>query len=157
MKRVIRRIAKRLSRGIVLKRHLPREFGGVPVLVSPECALGYWRFNLASVDPFLLSMAKELVRPGMTVWDVGANAGLFCFAAAGLGAQVVAVEADTWLANLLHRSALLNRLPVTVLPAADAVVVHKVDIDKDETPNVSLDEFMVSLGIFLDSHCDDCK
>jgi FkbM family methyltransferase len=30
----------------------------------------------------------------------------------------VAVEADIWLANLIHRSALLNQLPVTVLPAA---------------------------------------
>ena len=46
---------------------------------------------------------------------------------------------------------------ITVLPAADAVVVHKVDIDKDETPNVSLDEYMVSLGIFLDSYCGECK
>jgi CubicO group peptidase (beta-lactamase class C family) len=46
---------------------------------------------------------------------------------------------------------------ITVLPAADAVVVHKVDIDKDETPNVSLDEYMISLGIFLDSYCGECK
>jgi len=46
---------------------------------------------------------------------------------------------------------------ITVLPAADAVVVHKVDIDNDETANVSLDEYMVSVGIFLNSHCDDCK
>jgi FkbM family methyltransferase len=33
---------------------------------------------------------------------------------------VVAVEADTWLASLLHRSSLLNCLPVTVVPAAVA-------------------------------------
>jgi CubicO group peptidase (beta-lactamase class C family) len=46
---------------------------------------------------------------------------------------------------------------ITVLPAADAVVVHKVDIDDDETPDVSLDQYMVSLGIFLDSYCSDCK
>ena len=63
-------------------------------------------------------MVRELVRPNITVWDIGANVGLFSFAAASLGAQVVAVEADTWLANLIHRSALLNKLPVTVLPAA---------------------------------------
>jgi FkbM family methyltransferase len=54
----------------------------------------------------------------MSVWDIGAKVGLFSFAATSLGAQVVAVEADTWLANLIHRSALLNKLPVTVLPAA---------------------------------------
>ena len=46
---------------------------------------------------------------------------------------------------------------ITVLPDADAVVVHKVDIDNDETPNVNLDEYMVSLGIFLNSHCGECK
>lgn len=63
-------------------------------------------------------MVRELVRPAMSVWDIGANVGLFSFAAASLGAQVVAVEADLWLANLLHRSTLLNKLPVTVLPAA---------------------------------------
>jgi FkbM family methyltransferase len=80
--------------------------------------LGYWRPDIGNVDPFLLSMARELVRPDTTVWDLGANVGLFSFAAAALGANVVAVEADTWLANLMHRSALLNKLRVTVLPAA---------------------------------------
>jgi FkbM family methyltransferase len=86
--------------------------------VTPDSALGYWRRDISRVDPFLLSMVRELVRPKMSVWDVGANVGLFSFAAASLGAQVVAVEADLWLANLMHRSALLNKLPVTVLPAA---------------------------------------
>jgi FkbM family methyltransferase len=63
-------------------------------------------------------MVRELVRPEMTVWDIGANIGLFSFAAASVGARVLAVEADMWLANLIHRSVLLNKLPVTVLPAA---------------------------------------
>jgi len=115
---VMRRILKTLGRGIVLKRRLPREFGSAPLLVSPDSALAYWRRDIAKVDPFLLSMVRELVRPGMTVWDIGANVGLFSFAAASLGAHVVAVEADLWLANLMHRSTLLNKLRVTVLPAA---------------------------------------
>ena len=115
---VIRGILKRLSRGVVLKRRLPREFGGGPLFVSPESTLGYWRRDISAVDPFLLAMARELVRPNMTVWDIGANVGLFAFAAAGLGAKVVAVEPDVWLASLIYRSTVLNKLPVTVLSAA---------------------------------------
>ena len=115
---VLRRILKRFSRGVVLKRRLPKEFGGAPLFVSPEAALAYWRWDLSTVDPFLLSMVRELVRPDMTVWDIGANLGLFSFAAAGLGANVLAVEPDMWLANLIYQSASMNKLPVTVVPAA---------------------------------------
>lgn len=81
--------------------------------VSPNSALGYWRLDIGKVDPFLLSMVSELVKPKMTVWDIGTNVGLFSFAAASLGATVLACEADTWLANLIHRSVLMNNLPVT--------------------------------------------
>lgn len=63
-------------------------------------------------------MVHELARPGITVWDIGANVGLFAFAAASVGATVVAVEPDTWLSSLLLRSTLMNGLPVTVIPAA---------------------------------------
>jgi FkbM family methyltransferase len=115
---MFRQTLRRLSRGVILKRRLPREFGAHSILVSPESALNYWRWNLGKVDPFLLSMARELVRPGMNVWDIGANVGLFSFAAAGLGAQVLAVECDPWLANLLRQSQLRNGLPVRILQAA---------------------------------------
>jgi FkbM family methyltransferase len=117
---VIREILRTLGRGVVLKRRLPREFSRVPLFVSPDSALAYWRRDIGKVDPFLLSMVRELVQPEMQVWDIGANVGLFSFAAAALGAQVVAVEADIWLADLIQQSVLLNKLPVTVLPAAVA-------------------------------------
>ena len=115
-----RRALRRLSRGVVLRRRLPVEFGRAPILVSPEAMLSYWKSDLGKVDPFLLSMVHALVRPQMTVWDIGANVGLFSFAAATIASRVIAVEADTWLASLLHRSSLLNCLPVTVVPAAVA-------------------------------------
>ena len=86
--------------------------------VSPNSALGYWRLDIGKVDPFLLSMVSELVKPKMTVWDIGTNVGLFSFAAASLGATVLACEADTWLANLIHRSVLIEQLASDVLPAA---------------------------------------
>src|SRR5215831_225399 len=83
---LIRSILKTLSRRVVLKRHLPEDLGRTPLFVSPESALAFWRFDISKVDPFLLSMVRELVRPGITVWDIGANVGLFAFAAASLGA-----------------------------------------------------------------------
>lgn len=115
---MIRPLLKHFSRGRVLKRQLPSGFGDHPFFVTPEASLRYWRHDLSSVDSFLLSMVRELVRPGMVVWDVGANVGLFSFSAAALGAEVVAIEADTWLAHLMQRSAWLNHLPVKVVPAA---------------------------------------
>jgi FkbM family methyltransferase len=51
---------------------------------------------------------------------VGANVGFFTFMAAGLGAYVLAVEADIWLATNLRRAAAKQRLRVDVLSAAVA-------------------------------------
>jgi len=115
---LIRSILKTLSRRVVLKRRLPKDLGRTPLFVTPESALAFWRFDISKVDPFLLSIVHELVRPGITVWDIGANVGLFAFAAASLGATVLAVEPDPWLSSLLRRSTVLNRLPVTVISAA---------------------------------------
>jgi len=107
-KAAARALLERLSRGRVLERRLPPELGGHTLLVSPDAAMKLWRRDLRQADPPLLRMARELVRPGATVWDVGANVGLFAVAAAylaGPGGRVLAVEADDWLASLLRRSA----------------------------------------------------
>jgi len=121
----LRGFIERLSRGVVVRRHLPREFGSLPIYVSPEAGLRYWRRDLSSVDPMLLRMVRELVKPGHVVWDVGANLGLFTFSAAALAGpsgHVLAVEPDLWLAQLLQRSAAGIRqrtaAPVSVLCAA---------------------------------------
>jgi hypothetical protein len=90
----VRALAERFSRGRVLKRQLPARFGGAPIFVSPDAALRFWRKDLAKCDPPLFDAADELVRPGDVVWDVGANVGLFTFAAAaraGATGRVLAV------------------------------------------------------------------
>jgi FkbM family methyltransferase len=123
---VLRAIAERWSRGRVVRRRLPAELGGHALFVSPDAALKLWRRDLRQTDPLLLGLAAELVRPGDTVWDVGANVGLFAFAAAfaaGPSGRVTAVEADDWLAGLVRRSALAAGpvyAPVDVLAAAVA-------------------------------------
>jgi FkbM family methyltransferase len=104
----LRRWAERFSRGIVLRRRLPDEFRNLPIYVSPEAGLWYWRRNLVKVDPMLCRMARELVTAGSVVWDVGANVGLFTFSAAALAGRsgsVLAIEPDFWLVQLLTRSA----------------------------------------------------
>lgn len=98
-------MAEIASRGMVMRRHLPPHLGGKPLYVSPECSLRYWGRNLAKVDPILWEMADRYVRPGDVVWDVGANVGLFGFAAAHRASKVLLVEPDPWLAKLLRKSA----------------------------------------------------
>lgn len=122
----MRHLLELLSRNRVLKRRLPAELGGAELLVSPDASLRYWRRDLKRVDPWLFEMAARLVRPGAVVWDVGANVGLFAFAAAfaaGPRGGVLALEPDPWLASLLRRSAgalPASYAPVEVLQAAAA-------------------------------------
>jgi len=135
---VMRQVAERFSRGKVFRRRLPAKYGGAQLYVSPECGLRYLRISLESVDPTLLNLARELVKPGAVVWDVGANLGLFSFASAGLAGEqgkVFAVEPDTYLVSLLRRSSHLNNdhaAQVNVIPcaASDAISVAVFNIAK---------------------------
>lgn len=123
---MIRSLIERLSRRVVLRRHLPPDFGRRPFWASPGAALKYWQPHIAAVDPVLLRVACEHIRQGDVVWDIGANVGLFTFAAAhraGRSGRVPAIEADTWLIELLRRSCRLPEnadLNVDVLPVAIA-------------------------------------
>ncbi len=112
---------ERFSRNRVLRRRLPEDFGTVPILVSPDASLRFWKLRLESD---LFEFAREFVQPGSVVWDVGANVGLLSVAAAqraGASGKVIAMEADIWLAGLLRKSAALqpaSSAPIQVIPAA---------------------------------------
>jgi hypothetical protein len=106
--RSLRLLAERFSRGVVLKRRLPREFGGTRLYVTPEARLNLWRHDLRRCDAALLEIAREVIKPKDVIWDVGANVGLFTFAAshfAGRAGQVYAFEPDVTLVQLMRRSA----------------------------------------------------
>jgi len=120
----MRRVLEYATRYLVLKRRLPAAFNRVPIYISPSAGLGFLFRSVERVDAPLLRAAADLVRPANIVWDIGANVGLFTYAAAARGGpsgQVFAIEADTWLIGLLRRSARIqpsDSAKVTIIPAA---------------------------------------
>ena len=120
---VARTLIERLARGKMLKRRLPARFKSTPLYVSPDAQLKYIVPGAAAFDAELLEVVGHCVKPDSIVWDVGANIGVFALAAASLATRgnVLAVEADIWLAQLIKKSASLpkNRgLKLQVLPVA---------------------------------------
>lgn len=119
----LRSALERASHRVVVPRRLPPPFAGARIYVSTEGGLRYLVRPMAQVDPPLLQLAAEVVRRGDIVWDIGANVGLFSFAAAAMAGRegrVLAVEPDTDLVGLLRRSAAgaAGHAPVEILPAA---------------------------------------
>ena len=117
------------TRSWVYRRRLPESVGNGPLFVTPSAGLKYLLKPMSQIDPPLLNCAKSLVRPGNVVWDVGANVGLFAFAAAacaGRGGTIHCFEADTWLVQLLRRSCMIQpsqNASVNVVPVALAGAV----------------------------------
>jgi FkbM family methyltransferase len=134
---VLRRILEDSSHRLVLRRRLPAPFGQARIYASTEGGLRYLRPRAGGIDPTLIGLTAELIRPGDTVWDIGANVGLFSFAAAaaaGPRGRVLAVEPDARLVGLLRRSAAANPglAPVDVLgtAVADRVGVARFHIGR---------------------------
>ena len=106
---LLRSVLERATHRIVIGRRLPAQFGKTRIYVSTEGGLRYLLRDMSDVDPVLLQLAADVSQAWATaVWDVGANVGLFSFAAAaaaGPAGNLLAVEPDTALAGLLRRSA----------------------------------------------------
>lgn len=149
---MLKTFAERLSRGRVLRYRLPKSYGGCRMYLTPEAGLRYWLPGRGvRADEGLLWNAAETVKPGSVVWDVGANMGLFSFAAAGLAGptgRIYAFEPDAVMVSLLRRSAQLNQLaaPVEVIPCAisDTISLARFNIAKRSRASNFLDGFGVS-------------
>lgn len=121
---LLRHVLTRMSRGVVLTRRLPRDLGSIPLKISPEASLTYWRGLRTEAFRDLYDFARRHVRPGDHVWDVGANMGVFSFSAAhcsGPTGRVLGFEPDWWSCCLLQRSRGRNPLlaaRIEVLPLA---------------------------------------
>ena len=91
------------------------------MFVSPDSALSLWK---RQIDSDLFDFANDFVKPSSVAWDIGANVGLFSFAAAahsGVGGSVLAIEPDLFLVDLLRRSTavqLQSNAKVECLPVA---------------------------------------
>ncbi|GHD14223.1 FkbM family methyltransferase [Tianweitania populi] len=117
----LRRLAERAVRNLVVRRRLPADFGRRAIFLSPANRLRALDFSMERFEPTLLSYVRRFVRPGMVVWDIGANMGAFTFPAAHAvkTGKVVAIEPDPFNQLLLHRTQAANPdLPVTIIPAA---------------------------------------
>jgi FkbM family methyltransferase len=141
---MLRTAAERLSRGRSFRYRLPQIYGGCRLYLTPEAGLRYWIPSRGiKADENLLKNAAETVKPGNVVWDVGANMGLFSFAAAGLAGangRVYAFEPDAVMAGLMRRSARLNpqAAPVEVVPCAiaqDLSLAHFQIAQRSRTSN----------------------
>jgi FkbM family methyltransferase len=108
---MLRSLVERLMRNRRVKRRLPN---GVPIYLSPDSQLKYLK---SKFDIDLSQMAEKFVTNSSVVWDVGANCGVMAFNAAK-ARQILAIEADPFLAHLIQESVALNGVPVTVVAAA---------------------------------------
>jgi FkbM family methyltransferase len=138
LEQTTRIILERTTRNWVFRRNLGPDFGNAPLFVTPSAGLKYLLKPRSRIDPSLLRCARELVRAGDVVWDIGANIGLFTFAAAaraGKDGKVVAVEPDAWIVQLLRRSCAIQA------PSSSSVTVVPVAVGSD----VSLRYFSIAV------------
>lgn len=108
---MIRSVVEKIVRNRHFRRRLPN---GVQIFVTPDSQLKYLKRKF---DADLTSFAHEHVNASSSIWDIGANCGVFAFSGSA-ARQVVAVEADPFLADLIRRSSVMNSVPVAVVTAA---------------------------------------
>jgi FkbM family methyltransferase len=147
----LRAALEQATHPVVIRRRLPPPFAAARIYASTEGGLRYLARAMTQADPVLLRLVSEVVQAGDTVWDVGANVGLFSFAAAvaaGPSGSVLAVEPDAVMAGLLRRSAALNKghAPVEVLPSAisDELSVARFNVARRNRSTSYLDGFGTS-------------
>jgi FkbM family methyltransferase len=128
---VLRSLLEMAVRRTVVRRRLPRANGGGPLYVTGAAGLKYLCRPMSRIDPSLCSLAAEFVQRRSVVWDVGANIGLFAFAAAhhaGPDGQVLAFEPDAWLVQLLRRSASAQHESSAAVEVVPVAVASECDL-----------------------------
>lgn len=132
---ILRTLVERLSRGRVLQRRITVKHRSVPILVSPDAQLKYLHLGARGFDQDLIGIAEQYLNEHSNVWDIGANVGVFTFAAATVASKgtIVSIEADIWLANILRKTAAFQeyahtsiRVVPTAISDANSVAVFLI-------------------------------
>jgi FkbM family methyltransferase len=123
MNKQIRQILELLSRGKILRRKIIVNEHSVQILVTPDSQLKYLKIGFNAFDTDLIRIAETFLNKESNVWDIGANVGVFTFAASAVATNgsILSVEADIWLAAILRKSTQLKTnldKNISVLPVA---------------------------------------
>jgi FkbM family methyltransferase len=92
---------------------LPHVEPGVLLRVGIREHQGYWLHGLSNNDAAFVRALRDRVRPGMTVFDIGANIGFYTVLLSrwvGDSGRVVAFEPDPWVAAWLKQNLELNAI-----------------------------------------------
>jgi FkbM family methyltransferase len=168
---LVRRVLNRAApRGLVQVKIAAGGLAGSPMLLDLQTEKDYW---LGTYEPALQAALADLVQPGVTAYDVGANIGyitLLLAKAAGEAGRVYAFEALPSNVDRLRANLALNGLAGRVVVFAGAItgaqgpvrfLVHasagmgkaagsagrQVHYESEVTvPGISLDEFVYAQG-----------
>jgi len=108
--RLLRRLAQRTIRMLIPGR---LEIGGVTLILNPEDAIVSGNLALGCYENFNVEFFTALLRPGMSVIDVGANIGHYSAIAArrvGESGRVIAIEPSMENCRFIERTRELNHL-----------------------------------------------
>jgi FkbM family methyltransferase len=117
--RVVRSAAWRLGESLGPRVLFGRTPSGSPIaLLMADYQHRHLYFFAGEYEPEVSALVSALVRPGDTVFDVGANAGYFSLLARDLGARAFAFEPNPVALRLLRRSVAADGRGVTVIASA---------------------------------------
>jgi len=108
----------------LVKRIIPSRLtvDGIVLVMNQDDAIVCGALTLGCYETFPRRLFRDLLKPGMTVVDVGANIGLYTAIAAGRvgpAGRVIAVEPEGRNCRLIHQTLELNRFTnVEVVQAA---------------------------------------